>query len=304
MKRKTSKKARKEEVKSFGMFTTMGAKMEMPVNEDWKGWVKRVCICVPTTGLVRMEWVMGRFGQIIPVNWSNHDIFQFYSMYSPLGHSVADARNLCVQHAVTQNFEWTFFNDHDTILPQGAYLKLVNYMNLVRRDPYTQKEDRSRAIPIVGGLYYCKGSQPEPLIFRGRGNSFYQEGKGTWKRGDKVWVDGLPMGCTLIHTSILRVVWEASEQYSIPTMAGPQVVRRVFDTPRLAWNDPESGKYNQKVGTEDLFFFDRLVAEKVYDKAGWPKYQKKKYPLLCDTSIFCQHISEGGERYPANVGII
>jgi len=270
-----------------------------PENGEWKGWTKRICICVPTTGRVRIEWVMARFGQVVPVNWANNDIFQFFDMFSPLGFSVADARNFCVDFSLKGNFEWTLFIDHDVILPQDTYLKITEYMNLVKTRQDGSK-DYSKAIPIVCGLYYCKGSKPEPLIFRGRGNSYFSD----WKRGDKVWCDGLPMGITLIHNSILKVAYDLSETYTMPTLNGPAIVHRVFDTPRHGWSDPESGKYNQKVGTEDLFFYDRLKAQDIYKKAGWPKYQKKQYPLLCDTSIFCQHIDENGIRYPANVGII
>ena len=281
---------------AFGVYQPT---MEMPQNGDWKGWVKRICICVPTTGRVRIEWVMARFGQIVPCNWSNNDIFQFFDQFSPLGYSVADARNYCVDYSIKGNFQWTFFIDHDVVLPANVYLKLTDIMNMVKIGE-DGSEDKSKAIPIFGGLYYCKGFKPEPLIFRGRGNSYYTD----WKRGDLVWCDGLPLGCTLIHNSILREVYNMSEQYTIPTLNGPAVVRRVFDTPRHSWSDPESGKYNQKVGTEDLCLFDRLKEQKIYEKAGWKKYQEMKYPLLCDTSIFCQHIDENGTRYPANVGII
>ena len=37
-----------------------------------------------------------------------------------------------------------------------------------------------------------------------------------------------------------------------------------------------------------------------FKKSGWGEFQKKKYPLLCDTTIFCQHIDTNGKRYPSN----
>jgi len=262
--------------------------MSIPKSDVWQGWKKNLCICVPTTGLVRVEWMMARFGQVIPVNWANGDVFQYFDQYSPMGWAVADARNFCVTHSVNQGFEWTLFIDHDTIPPPDLFLKINNYM-------------REKKYPVVCGLYYCKGSMPEPLIFRGRGTSYFDK----WKRGDKVMVDGIPMGCTLIHNSLLKVMFDSSELYTCKTLAGPQVVKRVFETPRQAWYDPEEGKYNMKVGTEDLFWCDRVMNEKVLDKAGWGKFAKKhpKFPFLVDTSIFCQHIDERGTMYPANVGI-
>ena len=65
----------------------------MAASETWKGWKKTICIAVPATGLVRIEWMMARFGQIVPCNWRNGDIFKFYNQCSPLGWAVADARN-------------------------------------------------------------------------------------------------------------------------------------------------------------------------------------------------------------------
>jgi len=259
-------------------------KLFAPKRDVWKGWKKTVCIAVPTTGLVRIEWMMARFGQVIPVNWSNGDIFQYFDQFSPLGWAVADARNICVEYAISQKFEWVLFIDHDVILPPDTFLKMGKYM-------------RDGDKPVVCGLYYCKGSHPEPLLFRGRGTSFYNK----WKKGDKVWVDGIPMGCTLIHSSILRVLYDKSEIYTCRTMAGQVVVRRVFETPREAHFDPETGKYNFKVGTEDLFWCDRVMKEKVFEKCGvkkYKKFQKKKYPFLLDTSIFCRHIDENGRQYP------
>lgn len=272
----------------YGIYHPASMTMDVPKSDVWKGWKKRICICVPTTGLVRVEWMMARFGQVVPVNWSNQDIFQYFNQFSPLGWAVADARNFCVQQSLMGGFEWTFFIDHDTILPPDTFLKIQTYM--------TEKK-----YPVVCGLYYCKGSHPEPLMFRGRGNSYFKD----WKRGDKVWVDGIPMGCTLIHNSLMKVLWDSSEEYTFPTLTGNVTARRVFETPRKSWFDPEEGRYGSQSGTEDIFWCDRVKQEKVFEKTGiWKKFGKQKYPFLLDTSIFCQHIDENGVRYPANVGIV
>jgi hypothetical protein len=52
-------------------------------------------------------------------------------------------------------------------------------------------------------------------------------------------------------------------------------------------------------GTEDIFFYNRLKKENIYKRAGWSDIQKKKWPVLCDTSIFCRHIAIDGTQYPA-----
>jgi hypothetical protein len=260
------------------------AKLEMPKSENWAGWKKRVCIAVPTTGLVRIEWMMARFGQVIPCNWSNGDIFQYFDQYSPVGWAVAEARNVCTEYFISQGFEWLLFIDHDVCLPPDTFLRINEYM--------MQAE-----YPVVSGLYFCKGTHPEPLLFRGRGNGFFNN----FRRGEKVMVDGIPMGLTLIHRDIMKYLYDNSPVETIQTIRGPVVVRKVFETPRDSWYDPEEGKYAQRTGTEDLFWCDRVINEKVFEKCGnpkWKKFGKLKNPFLCDTGMFARHIDDMGRMFP------
>jgi len=260
------------------------AELEMPKAENWVGWQKRILIAVPTTGNLRIEWVMARFGQVIPCNWSNGDIFQFFDQYSPVGWAVAEARNVCVEHFISQGFEWLLFIDHDCVLPPDTFLRINEYM-------------MTAEYPVVSGLYFCKGTHPEPLIFRGRGNGFFNG----FRRGQKVMVDGIPMGLTLIHRDIMKPIYDNSPVETIGTIHGPVVVRRVFETPRKSWFDPELGRYAQRTGTEDLFWCDRVINEKVFDKQKnkkWRKFGKMKYPFLCDTGMFARHIDNMGRQYP------
>jgi len=258
--------------------------VNMPRAKNWAGWQKRICLAVPTTGLVRIEWMMARFGQVIPCNWSNGDIFQYFDQYSPVGWAVAEARNVCVEYFISQGFEWLFFIDHDVCIPPDTFLRINEYMMEAK-------------YPVVCGLYFCKGTHPEPLIFRGRGNGFYNN----FRRGEKVWVDGVPMGLTLIHRDIMKYVYDNSPVETINTIRGPVVVRKVFETPRQSWYDPEEGRYAQRTGTEDLFWCDRVINEKVFEKCGnpkWAEFQSKKFPFLCDTNIFGRHIDNSGRTFP------
>ena len=204
-------------------------------------------------------------------------------MLSPVGYHVDEARNVIVKSFLEQGGEWLFFIDHDVILPPYLWIQLEQHM---------KKGD----VPIVSGLYYAKGSHPVPLIFRGVGNGVYEK----WKRGDKVWADGIPMGCALIHRSILEWCYDNAEPYKLPD---GKEVRRVFHTPRDYSRDPETGMYSIKAGTEDLWFCDNLIKNDVLKKTGWSKVARRKYPFLVDTGIFCQHIDPEGIQYPANVGI-
>lgn len=240
--------------------------------------MNRVMMGIPMTGILRSEWVLARYGLIIPCNWSHADVIQFIESASPIGWMVADARNIIVKSFIERNYEWLIFVDHDVILPP--------FFNLIMNEYMIKKK-----VPMMSGLYFTKSVPSEPLIYRGRGNSYYAD----WKLDDKVWVDGIPMGCTLIHRSLLQVLWDESQEYS----TFGQKTRRVFETPARIEFDPETRLLHTRRGTEDLELCSRIMKEKVFEKAGWPEYQKKKYPFIVDTRLFCKHIDMDGVQYPA-----
>lgn len=247
------------------------------VDSEDPGYVNRLLIATPSTGTVRMEWVMARYGQVIPVNWSMVQMIQWMNGYVPIHYLVADAQNLIVKEVIEKDFQWLLLVEQDDVLPSDAFIRFNKYI-------------RDADVPIVSGLYFTKSNPSEPLVFRGRGVSFYKD----WKMGDKVWVDGVPTGCLLINAKILRALWDESPEYKINGIT----TRRVFDTPRKKWYDPESQQYNTTTGTSDLEWCTRIMKDKIFEKAGWPEYQKKKYPFLIDTNIFCKHIDENGIQYP------
>lgn len=231
---------------------------------------KNLLFGIPTTGKIRYEWAASRYSLVIPCNWQTGELSVLYNEYAPLGYAVAEARNVVVQKFIEQGYEWLFFLDHDTIPPLDLLLKLSKFM----KNPTT---------PVFCGIYNAKSNYPEPLIYRGRGNSFFSK----WKPGEKIWVDGIPMGCTLLHRSLLLKMWEAAPYYSV---SQGLKVKKVFETPRQCWTDPENNTGHVKVGTEDLHWCDRVINDGFLEKAGWKNAAKKKYPFLCDTSIKCGHI--------------
>lgn len=239
----------------------------------------RIMLGIPMTGLLRSEWVLARYGQVIPCNWGVIEVTQFLDQFSPLNFLVAAARNIIAQKAVLEGYEWLWFIDHDVILPPACTLMWNQRIH-------------DGDIPIFGGLYFAKGVPAEPLTYRGRGNSYYDK----WKIGDKVWVDGLGMGNTVIHCSILKALYEEGEEYEV---AEGLKVRRIFETPANIFYDPEKLTWGALTGTEDLTFCTKIMENDIFKKAGWPKYQRKKYPFLVDTSVFCRHIDFNGVQYPS-----
>lgn len=240
-------------------------------------WNNRLLIGTPTTGLVRMEWVNGRYGATIPTNWSHVDVQQFMQPYLPIAYQVADAENLIAKVVVENDFEWLLFWEHDNIPKSDALLRLNHY--IIKGD-----------VPVVAGLYFTKSVPPEPLLYREFGKGFYAD----WKLGDKVWVKGIPFGFTLIHASIIRELWRVSPEYN----CGGTITRRVFHAPSESWTDPEMGGFLSNYGTSDLEFCKTLMEKGIFEKAGFPEYQKKEYPFLVDTDILVNHIDNNGQIYP------
>lgn len=240
-------------------------------------WQNRLLIGTPSTGLVRMEWVLSRYGQVIPVNWSATDAIQWISTFAPMQYLVADAQNLICRTIVEKNFQWLLLIESDNLLPPDAFLRINAYI-------------REATIPVMSGLYFTKSDPAEPLLFRGRGTSYYTN----WKMGDKVWVDGVPTGFLLVHGDLIRAMWKESAEYVI----NGQSTRRIFDCPEKVWYDPESGATHGLIGTSDLAWCERVIKEKFFEKSGWKEFQKKEFPFLVDTNIFVRHIDESGRQFP------
>jgi len=250
-----------------------------------KTWEKRILIGIPCTGLLRVEWVSARFSQVIPTNWSHVEVWQIMSSFMPMAYQLADAENLIAKNVVEGDIEWLLFIESDNIIPQNLFRKLNEYM-------------LSKEYPVVGGLYFTKSEPPEPMIYRGRGNAYFDK----WKFGDKVMCDGLPFGCTLIHGNIIRELWKDSPEYQVIGSDGrATVTRRVFNQPQEGWRDPISGRYSSAGGTTDLAFCTRVIDGGYLKKAGFPKHAKMKYPFMVDTSIFVKHIDNNGIQWPLSI---
>jgi hypothetical protein len=244
-------------------------------------WTNRLIIGTPTLGVIRMEWMQSRFGQTIPCNFSLVDMHQYMNTYAPIGFQITDAENLTAKSVVEGKFDWFLSWEDDNLPPLNALIKINQYM--LKKD-----------VPVVSGLYFTKSVPPEPIMYRGIGQSYYAD----WKLGDKVWVDGIPFGFTLIHGSIIRALWDESPEYIV----NGTVTRRVFDNPMESYVDPVTGGWMNSSGTSDLAWCQRLKKDRIFEKAGWPEYQEKQYPFLVDTSIFVKHIDrETGAQYPLSV---
>lgn len=252
---------------------------EAPVGPK-DNWNKRILVFTPSRGLVRMEWVHARYGQIIPTNFSMVQMTQFISPYIPIGYQLADAQNLMAKKVVEDDYEWIIYIEDDNVIPPDTFRKFNEYILDGR-------------FPIVSGLYFTKSNPPEPLVYRGRGNGYFSD----FKLGDLVWADGIPFGCRLEHGSLIKAAWENAPEYIV---AGEKT-RRVFKQPEVQYLDPEKGGYATIGGTTDLEWCRQIMEEDLFTKAGFPQYSKKLYPFLVDTSIFVKHIDQDGVQHPVAI---
>lgn len=256
--------------------------MTQEIIENKGYWNSRLTVGTPVTGLVRIEWVTSRYGQIIPTNWSMAEVKPWMSTVAPLRFLVADAQNIIVQKAIENGSEWLFLIEQDNVLPHDCFVQMNEYMV-------------SGKIPVVSGLYFTKSVPPEPMVYRGVGRGHYDK----WKLGDKVWCDGIPTGTLLIHMSIIKAMYEDAPEYK----AGDMTVRRVFETPAKVWYDKDTGALNWEAGTSDLNWCRRVIDGNYFEKTGWSKYQKMQYPFLVDTNIFVKHIDNSGREWPLELPI-
>ena len=250
-------------------------------DSDDPGCINRVLIGTAATGQVRIEWANARYTVTLPVNWAQVEMTQQIPSYIPLRYQVADAQNLIVKHALDYEFEWLLLLEHDVLIAADCFIRFNEYL-------------QNKKAPIVSGLYYSRAHPSVPLIFKGRGNGVYTD----WEPGDVVFCDGVPTGLLLIHTSILRAMWNDSPEYLCQNI----VTRRVFDTPRKIWQNPVTARVASLGGTSDLEWCTRVIEGDYSRRSGWDKYadelEDEGQPFLLDTGIFAGHITKNGEVFP------
>ena len=119
--------------------------MTNKIDINKKEWHNRILIATPATGLVRMEWVHARYGQIIPTNWSQVELTQWINSYVPMQYLLPDAENLVAKVAIEGDFEWVLSIEQDNVLPTDAFFTVNEYM-------------KEKKVPIVSGLHFTKSN--------------------------------------------------------------------------------------------------------------------------------------------------
>jgi hypothetical protein len=148
--------------------------------------------------------------------------------------------------------------------PRPEFLFFLDYDVVPQFDALTKLLYRARCFPdhdIFAGVYCCKSSPAEPLIYRGDGGGPHWD----WTLGDLLTeeITGVHMGLTLIRTTLFE--------------------RLAFDDERPLFKTINETVVNQsgqhvRRGTEDLYFCRRAIEE-----AG--------ARILVDTSVLAGHIN-------------
>lgn len=198
----------------------------------------------PRLERITAEWHRARMSLAMPTNFT-------YVSFPVDGQEVGDARNIaaefCLKHEPRPEF--LFFLDYDVIPQFDALTKLIY---------------RARCFPekdIFAGVYCCKSSPPEPLLYRRLGEGPFWD----WAVGDLVYdVQYLHMGLTLIRTKLFEELEHTAEKPWFRTDSSMKL---------------EAGGLMQHRGTEDIWFCNRVVEELGGDR------------VVIDTSVLAGHIA-------------
>jgi SAM-dependent methyltransferase len=149
--------------------------------------------------------------------------------------------------------------------PQPEFIFSLDYDVIPSYDAITKLIYRARCYPdydIFAGVYCCKSSPPEPLIYRDQGSGGFWD----WTVGDLLTEEivAVPMGLTLIRMSLFGRLEHTDENPWFKTTEKETIVK-------------EDGRRGTMSGTEDIHFCHRAINE-----AG--------AKILVDTSVLAGHV--------------
>jgi SAM-dependent methyltransferase len=200
----------------------------------------------PRLAPVTTEWHRARMSLATPTNINTINVVLD-------GLEVGDARNRAAAAVLAHEPrpEFLFFLDYDVIPQHDALTKLLY---------------RARHFPghdIFAGVYCCKSSPPEPLVYKGDGKGPFWD----WSIGDLITdgVTGVHMGLTLIRSSLLARMADGSDEPLFKTVNTQSLDATGLHTSR---------------GTEDLWFCRRAIEE----------FGAR---ILVDTGVLAGHINNG-----------
>lgn len=238
----------------------------------------KVSIGVPFYGMFSGEWTTQSMSVAADIA-SQHTLCDIITS----GTMTADHnRNLIAHEFLKSDAEWLFWIDSDTMVPVGAFNRLL-----------------AHGRKLVSGLYYGKNEPHNPIAYHVYNGAFAPIDKmQRWEVGEIINVDATGMGCMLTHRSVFEDIQKVYGVYQLPG-GGIKVIHKddihgLSEEPHETDNQVIDGQLRlrlraptleglkfpffmvEHIRTEDMFFFD--LAARVGHK-----------PVL-DTSVECAHL--------------
>ena len=181
---------------------------------------------------------------------------------------------------MSSDAEWVFWMDDDTVPPRNTIARLLE----LRRE-------------IVAGLYFLGGPPHNPLAFIRTAEGFYRP-LYNYTPGTLTQVDGVGMGCTLIHKDVYRKIMDAHEVFLRPNAS-------MIAVPKAAIIDNPYTPDYKTMHVENGVLVMPLTKPEEDENRPWPFYAMEYsrtedlhfgelcanagIPIYVDTSITCKH---------------
>ena len=142
----------------------------------------RVLIAMPTSRHIEVETSASLIGM--------HKVGEI-GVYMPVGYSVDVSRNLIVEHAISNNYDYIFWVDTDMIVPKDALIKML-----------------SSGKDIISGVYSYKLLNGTNAVAKINKNGTYKDIplKKIRETNKIMEVDGIGFGCVLTKTSVFNAL--------------------------------------------------------------------------------------------------
>lgn len=189
--------------------------------------------------------------------------------------------------------EYIFFVDHDTVPPDDALPKLL-----------------ALGVPFAAGVYFYKGEKKHPLIYTLDEMGLYRPVI-DYNRGEILEVDGVGMGCTLIHRDVFKAIrdkflWimheeDGSQELINRTQISDRKLPAKLRTPETRlYGDDDHGYYmvtpvkrvSQELEERFEYPYYDMAHGRTEDLPFCKRVQACGIPILIDTSIECGHVGE------------
>ena len=181
---------------------------------------------------------------------------------------------------MSSSAEWVFWIDDDTVPPKGTIKKLLD----LRRE-------------VVGGLYFLGGPPHNPLAYIRNEQGFYRP-LYNYAPGVLTQIDGIGMGCTLVHKDVYRKIMDAHEVFCRPNAS-------MLAVPKASIIENPYAPAYETQHVENGCLIMPLLKPEPDDNRAWPFYAMEYgrtedlhfgelcanagVPIYVDTSITCKH---------------